>query len=287
MRNFATIVLGMMVCCAAYSQYYGKNVPAPGQTRAATEAPGEIRIDQNLNQQVPLDVQLTDETGKTKRLGDFLGDKPVVLMLVFYQCRGICTDELQNVSRTISGFKSEKIGEHFDVLTVSIHPKETYEMAAAAKALYVANAKQPGAEKGWHFTVGTEAETRRLADAVGFRYTYDRASDNIVHPAGIMILTPQGKISQYMMGTEYPGQMMVSALRNAAKERIGFKQKPALFWSCVNIDPLTGSRSLNILNTLKVLGLLTVLCVGGWLAFMSFRLRKNRMDVGPGPNTEE
>lgn len=279
MKRLLALVFAITLCGFTSAQMYGK-MPAPaGAQRAVTRAPGSIRIDQQLGAMVPKDVTIFDEQGKERTVGSYLGDKPVVLMLVFYRCMGICSEELTNMARTLKGFRSAEIGKHFEVLTVSIHPKEDAELARASKSNYVKMARQPGAAEGWHFTTGDYKNVRRLADAVGYKYEYDEGAGNVVHPAGIVVLSPQGKIIQYMMGTEYPGQLLLNALNAAAKEKVGFRQEAGIMMACVNIDPLTGKRTINVLNTVKVLATITVLTLVVSILLMN-RSSRRRLQRG-------
>ncbi len=163
-------------------------------TTAATaqlpEALRDVGIDQHLNQSVPLDLTFRDESGASVRLGDYFGEKPVILALVYYECPMLCTLVLNGLVSSLKAL-SFSIGDEFDVVTLSFDPKETPEMAAAKKKTYLDTYRRPSAAEGWHFLTGDEESIRRLADAVGFRYRYDPESDEFAHAAGITVLTPQ------------------------------------------------------------------------------------------------
>src|SRR6516164_2419848 len=181
-------------------------VGASAQVRNASQLPLVLRnvgIDQKLNQQVPLDLPFRDEAGRTIRLGDYFGSKPVILSLVYYECPMLCTTALNGLLQSLKELKFD-VGDQFNVVTVSFDPTETPPLAAAKKAVYVGTYGRPGAAEGWHFLTGDEDSIRRLTDAVGFRYNYDPSIKQYVHATGLIVLTPQGKIARYFYGIQYP-----------------------------------------------------------------------------------
>ena len=169
---------------------------APGAAEAGNPTSGKpgllskIGIDQKLNQQVPLDLMFTDETGRDIRLGDLFGKRPVVLALVYYECPMLCTQVLNGVATALSVMEFN-VGREFDVVAVSINPKEGPQLAAQKKAAYVQRYGRPGTEHGWHFLTGRQDSITKLAEAVGFRYEFDKGTGQFAHGAGIEVLTPQ------------------------------------------------------------------------------------------------
>lgn len=276
--------LTVLTCAGlAPAQFYGyPNMPMPGQARVATDAAGVgVRVDQRLNEFVPLDTKFTDDNGSLVELRKFFGEKPVVMLPIFYKCAGICESELMSLITTVKGFKKDNVGREFNIVVIGIDPTEDWKLAAAKKDTAIAaymttntdRKKRLTAEKGWHFLTGDEASIRKTTDALGFQFTYDKQSGNIVHPAGLMVLTPAGKISRYFVSTEYPQQIMVDAIRDAGKNLIGVKDDRPFFLACIQIDPLTGQRSLNILNTLKTLGVVTLIAVMGAIVVWNRKYR--------------
>ena len=177
---------------------------APARVPQGTPAAlREVGFEQKLAQQVPLDIPLTDETGRAVRLGDYFGKKPVVLSLVYYECPMLCTLTLNGLTSALS-VMSFDAGKEFEVVTVSFEPKETWELAAAKKAAYLKRYKRPGSAAGWHFLVGDKAAIETLTKAVGFRYAWDEATKQYAHPSGIVTLTPQGRISRHHLPTRMP-----------------------------------------------------------------------------------
>jgi protein SCO1/2 len=220
-----------------------------------------------------VDLPLRDEQGRRVVIGDFLGKKPAILTLVYYECPMLCNEVLNTLLRSMNALKFD-VGKEFDVITVSIDPKETPKLASRKKAQYLAryNRKGPGPERGWHFLTGDQASVSRLAKVVGFRYAYDPRSGQFAHPAGIMILTPQGKLSRYVYGLSYPVRDLRLSLMDAAMRKIGSPMDQLLLL-CYHYDPRTGRYNFAIMSLLRVLGVATAGSLG---TFMVVMLRRDR-----------
>src|SRR5579859_5161223 len=180
----------------------------------------DVGIDQKLNAQIPLQLTFRDETGKTVQLGDYFGQKPVILALVYYECPMLCTQVLNGLLTSLKGMPLD-VGKQFNVVTVSFNPKETPGLALNKKRVYVGLYGRPGAADGWHFLTGDEASIHALTQAVGFHYAYDSVSDQFAHATGIMVLTPQGKISRYFFGIDYASRDLRLSLVEASAGKIG------------------------------------------------------------------
>lgn len=235
-----------------------------------------IGIDQKLGAQVPGDLAFRDENGRDVQLKDYYGKKPIVLALVYYDCPMLCTVVLNELERTLKGM-GLGVGESFDVLTVSFDPKETPSLAAAKRAEHLKRLDRPGAENGWHFLTGDAEPIRRLTDAVGFRYAWDDVNKQYVHSSGLMVLTPDGKISRYFYGVDYAPQDVQFALQEASGNKIGSPSQRALLY-CFQYDPRTGKYSLVVVRALQVGGVLTLLALG---TFMVLSARRGRLKVLP------
>ena len=222
-----------------------------------------VEIEQHLDAQVPLDLAFRDEAGKTVRLADLVQSRPVVLNLVYYRCPMLCT---LVVNGLLSSFRALPftVGREFDVITVSIDPREGPELAAAKKKNVLDDYGRPGAESGWHFLTGDETSVRRLADSVGFSYTYDAESDTFAHAAGVMILTPHGRVSRYLFGVEYAPKDMRLSLVEASNNKIGTVADQILLF-CYHYDPSTGRYSVAALNLVRAGGILTVAALGAFI----------------------
>jgi protein SCO1 len=261
---------------------------APGGPSAHAQAPdatigvlGKAGFDQNLGRQVPMDALLRDEGGKAVRLGELMGRRPAVLAMVYYNCPMLCTQVLNSVARSLKVLSLEA-GKDFDVIAVSIDPTDTPELATLKKANYLKRYGHPGAEAGWHFLTGEEAEVRRVADAIGFRYVYDPKTRQYAHAAGITVLTPGGIIARYFYGLDYPAKALQFALMEASARKIGSPVDRMLLL-CYDYDPRTGKYNFAIMGAIRVLGTATALAMGTFL-FVMFRRdrRKGWTTEGPG-----
>jgi len=226
-----------------------------------------IGIDQRLNEQVPLDLQFRDEAGKTVKLGDYFGRKPVLLSLVYFSCPMLCTMAENGLLHSLQEVKFS-VGNQFEVLTVSFDPQDTPELAAAKKAVYVGLYGRPGAERGWHFLTGDQASIEALTRAVGFRYRYDAQAKQYVHATGIMVLTPKGKIARYFYGIYFPSRDLRLGLVEASANRIGSPVDEVLLFCC-RYDPATGKYGMIISRIVQIAGLVTILCIGGLILALS------------------
>lgn len=250
-------------------------VLSPVPATAHTAGPAiftEVGFDQRLDEQVPLDLAFRDETGRSVTLGDYFGRKPVILVPVYYSCTTLCPILLDGVARSLRPLSLE-MGKDFDVVTVSINPRETPGEAAAKKAQALRRYDRRGPETGWHFLTGEEAAIRRLTQAIGFRYAYDRKTDQYAHAAGVVILTPQGRTARYFYGIDLSPRDLRLGLVEAADGRIGSPMDQVLLF-CYRYDPLTGRYGLIIMNVIRLAGLATVLAVG---TFVTLMVRRDRL----------
>ncbi len=229
----------------------------------------KVGFTQNLNAQIPLNVPFRDEAGRTVPLSSYFGKKPVLLNLVYFACPMLCTEVLNGTVRTLRTMPL-KVGKDFNVITVSFDARETSQLAAAKKRVYLDRYGRPGAEAGWAFLTGTEPSIQALADAVGFHFAYDKEIDQFAHASGIIILTPEGRISHYFYGVEYPVQDVRLSLVEASHGRIGSPVDQLLLY-CYHYDPTTGRYGLSIMRVLRVAGLVTLLLL---VTFVITMLRK-------------
>jgi protein SCO1/2 len=246
------------------------NAPAGASPTAAFLS--DVGIDQHLDGELPLDAVLHDETGHEVRLGDFFRDKPVVLALVYYRCPQLCTQVLNGFLKSSQAVPLE-IGRDYQVVTVSFDPNEGPELAAEKKRQYVRAYRRDGAEQGWHFLTGDAPAIERLTSAVGFRYRYDSASRQFAHASGIVIVTPDGRLSRYFYGIDYSPHDLRLGLVESSAGRIGSPVERVLLL-CYHYDPLTGKYGLAIAGVLRAAGGLTVLAVGLFLVAMYRRERR-------------
>jgi protein SCO1 len=242
-----------------------------------------ITIEQKLDAQVPPDLPFKDEAGQNVKLGDYFGKRPMILVLVYFKCPQLCTVVLTDLLHSLNGLTGMSVGEQFDVLTVSFDPREGPDLAAAKKKSYLKEYGRRGASDGWHFLTGKQDSITRLADAVGFRYQWSEEYQQFMHASGLMILTPQGKISQYFYGIDFAPNDLRTALTRAGNDQIGVPSDVILFY-CLHYDPRTGKYGIIVDRALKLGGGLTVLSIGSFLAVMflndSRRQRMAKMPAG-------
>jgi protein SCO1/2 len=254
---------------AAYNQ-------TPTYSKPASENPfANIGLDQLLNQQLPLTLSFRDETVKMVQLGDYFGEKPVILSFAYYDCPMLCTLVINGLIRTLRTL-SFSAGTEFNIVTVSFNPKDTPPMAAIKRQTSLQSYSRKGAENGWHFLTGDEKTIQQLTQAVGFRYAYDENTQQYQHPSGIMILTPDGKLSRYFYGIEYAPRDVRLGLIEASAGKIGSPVDQVLLL-CFHYDPTTGKYGLIITRALQLGGLATMLALGVFMLISSRRDRRNKI----------
>jgi len=237
----------------------------------------EIGFDQKLGAQIPLDLKFRDEKGATVTLGQYFGRRPVILTLVYYACPMLCTFVLNGTLNSAKALAFD-IGKEYDIVTVSIDPKETPLLAESKHTMYAGLYGRPGAVTGWHFLTGEEAAIRQLAASVGFRYVYDKTSDQYGHASGIIVATPQGRVSRYFYGIDYSPRDLRLALVEASDGRVGSPVDQILL-TCFHYDPMTGKYGLVISHVVRWAGGLTVLAIGAMM-FVFFRGERYELPGG-------
>ena len=225
-----------------------------------------VGIEQRLDAQVPADLSFIDDTGRAVRLGDYFGKKPLILNLVYYNCPMLCGEALAGLSASMRMVKFE-VGNEFEVVTVSFNPQETPQLAAAKKAEYLKRYGRANAADGWHFLTGPADSINVLTKAVGFQYQYDAAKNQYAHATAIMVLTPQGRISRYFYGVEFPPKDLRMGLVEASQGKIGNAVDQVLLY-CYHYDPATGKYGAIVSNMLKVGGALAILFVGALILIL-------------------
>jgi len=248
---------------------------AAGQLMDPTQGVGvrpdllkDVGIDQKLNDSIPLNLKFRDEHGKPVELAQYFGSKPVILSLVYYNCPMLCTQVLNGLTRSMKQIPMS-IGQDFTVVTVSIDPTERTVLAEAKQTLYTGMYGRPGAAQGWHFLTGDDDQIKRLAQAVGFRYAYDPDSHQFAHASGIMVLTPEGKLSRYFYGIQYPERDLRLGLVEASEGKIGSPVDQVLLF-CYHYDPHTGKYGLLISRVIQLSAGVTVLLGGIALGFLFY-----------------
>ncbi|MEO0249744.1 MAG: SCO family protein [candidate division WOR-3 bacterium] len=277
-RLWIGLAYGITLIGVPRAQFWEPRKPTPPDTLLQ-----KIGIDQKLNEQVPLHLLFRDETGQKVPLSNYFRQKPVILLLVYYECPMICNLTLNGLVKTLRVL-SWKAGKEFEIVTVSINPKEDPKLAAQKKANYLKAYGRPEAAEGWHFLTGEESAIRQLADSVGFRYTYDPKTGQYGHAAGLIVLTPKGRISRYFYGTEFSARDLRFALIEASANKIGTPVEKLLLL-CFRYDPTTGKYGLIVIRLVQLGGIATLLVLGTFMFVMFRRDRKQSRESRATGNT--
>jgi len=271
----ASLAVGLVLFLACTGLPLGPPAAAHTQTGFFEgQVQGQVGFDQRLGAELPLHLVFTDESGRAAPLRTFFGQRPVLLAFVYYNCTMLCPLLLDGITRVLRPI-SFRAGEAFDVLVVSINPRETAAQAAAKKLEIIQRYERPGAAAGFHFLTGTQEAIQALTAAAGFRYTYDPKSDQYAHPAGILIATPEGKIARYYYGIDFSPRDVRLGLIEAANNTIGTPMDQVLLL-CYHYDPLTGTYGVVVMNIIRLAGLVTVMALAGYMLVMFRRDRRAR-----------
>ncbi len=244
----------------------------------------EVKLDQKLNGQAPLEAEFRDEQGQTVTLGDCMAGKTTLLVMAYFRCPKLCTQVLNDLASGLRGVPW-KLGDEYNVVTVSFDDRETPAMAEAKKKSYVENYGLPGMDKGWHFLTGKQPSILRLANAIGFQFRYDPKNDLFAHPSCAIVLTPQGKVSRYFLGLHankegaYARDLRLG-LVEASEYKIGTPVVDRVMLFCYRYDPETGKYTMTALNLVRAAGVITVLTLGS-LLLLSWRREWYRFSRDP------
>ena len=282
------LAAGLLLPVAARAQVAGGSAGTSGRTPAIGQGVindekmdallKTVRLEQKLNAQVPTDIPFKDETGKEVRLADYLGKKPLALMLLQYRCTMLCNTQMTVLTDSLKQMKFTP-GKEFNLLIVSIDPREGPDVANEKRKTYLEEYARPEAAAGYHFLTGTQDSIARLADAVGFHFVYDNRSDQYAHPDGVMVLTPQGKVARYFFSLNYHPRDLTFGIMEAAKSHIG-SPLDYIALLCFHYNPTTGKYGVAILNVVRLSGAATVALMA--LGLMVMRRRDARARRAPG-----
>lgn len=243
-------------------------------SRAEPRSPfqlAEVGIDQKLDQQVPLDLRLRDEAGHELPLASFFGHQPVLLVPAYYGCPMLCSQILGGLAGSLKGM-SLNAGTDFQVVVVSFDPRDTPTLAAEHKAIAVRRYHRRSGAAGWHFLTGTEPTITRLMQAIGYRYAYDPPTGQYSHAAGLAVLTPEGRISGYLLGLDFAPRDLRLSIVQAAAGKVGSPVDRLLLF-CYRYDPTRGKYGAPIIAAVQAGGLLTIL---GLLVLIGALWRQDR-----------
>jgi len=253
-----TKLIPSVIACAVL----GCAIPASAQlANQVPEQLEEVGVEEHLDAKLPLDLEFRDERGRAVRLGDFFdGVKPVILTLNYYKCPMLCGLQLNGLLDGLMGLDWTP-GQEFEIVTVSINPLETPALATEKKQNYMRRFGRPSAAAGWHFLTGREEEIRRLAETVGFGYTYDRSTGEYAHAAAIMVATPDARVARYLYGIEYPPKRLRLALLEASEGEIGTTLDQLILY-CYHYDPSSRRYSPVAMNIMRLGAGATALVLG-------------------------
>ena len=284
MKYLCNLWLVLLLSATAFAQpggpgpsspLYGARPETGNPSTGLPTALREVRIEQKLDQQLPLDLVFRDESGQPVRLGQYFGQKPVVLAFVYYDCPMLCTQVLNAMVTSFRVLPFE-IGKDYDVVTVSFDPRETNTLATAKKQIYMKylpERMRAGANSGWHFLTGDQPSITQLTDAVGFHYRYDEATKQFAHASGIMVTTPQGKLSRYFYGVDYPARDLRLGLIESSENKIGSPVEQLLLY-CYLYDPATGRYGVAIMKVMRIAGVATLLGLAAMILLLKSRNSK-------------
>jgi len=241
--------------------------------------PGALKnvgIDQLLDHQIPLDLKFKDEAGNEVALSTFFKrGKPVILAPVYYRCPMLCTQILTGLASSLKAVSLDP-GKDFEIVAVSFDPKDTTETAFNKKQVYMKRYGRANTANGWHLLTGDQANITALMDTIGYHYKYDAATDQFAHASGIMVVTPEGRLSKYFYGVEYSPRDVRLGLVEASRNKIGNAVDQILLF-CYHYDPATGKYGAVVMNIVRFAGASFTLVCGVFLfIFMRRDVRRDR-----------
>ena len=286
---FVLILVVFVPVLAQKSEHYNSPLYSPKYYDPAESAPNgipevlkKVGIEQKLGDQLPLDTELKDENGRAVKLGDYFNKgRPVVLALVYYECPMLCNEVLNGLTGSLKGM-SLVAGKDFDVLAISFDARENDkpDLAKNKKASYLERYGRPGSEDGWHFLTGTQDSIDKVTKAAGFSYYWDERTNQFAHAGGIMLTTPQGKMSRYFYGIDYAPKDLKFGIMESAENKVGSITDTLLLY-CYHYDPANGTYGLAILRLIRVTAVATLIGFGTML-FVFWRRNKVKKEYPEG-----
>jgi protein SCO1/2 len=240
-----------------------------------------VDIVEHLGGRLPSDATFLDTEGHRVKLGDYFdGKRPTLLVFAYHTCPMLCSLVLDATVRSLNDV-AWTVGREFDVVSISIDPKDTPETATRKRSQVMgAYTRAKGAPAGWHFLVGNETNIRRVTEAVGFKYNYDARQHQYAHPAAIYLLTPEGRLARYLYGIEYPPSDVRLGLLEATEGR-SISTTERLLLYCYHYDPQGKHYALVAMNVMRLGGVLTIGAMGGLLGVMLLRERRRKRSDSP------
>jgi len=251
------------------------------QTNLSDDALAKITFIQNLNAQIPTQLTFRDETGQSVQLANYFGKKPVVMVLGYYECPMLCNLVLNGMIESMQDLRWT-IGNQFDVVNISIDPRETPSLASAKKRACLKRYGRDQAAAGWHFLTGNRPAINEIARAVGFQYAYDEVAKQYAHPSGFVVLTPDGKISRYFFGVTFSARELHAALEAASSRSIGSRIQDFVLL-CFHYRPITSKYGAAIMLAVRSLAIATVT----GLALLIFKMIRKEKALPPPATSED
>jgi protein SCO1/2 len=233
-----------------------------------------VTVEQHAGLQLSHDLVFRDENGRQFRFGNSTGNQPTVLVPGYYRCPMLCPLINDGLIQALQDLRMN-VGGDFQVVNFSIDPGDTSADAARKKSEYLRRYGRWGAAEGWHCVVGDQQAIAQLADEIGFRYAYDPETKQYAHPSGVIVLTPEGKISRYIFGATFDAHELRDALI-AARDGESTSTLSKLFLLCYHYNPITGKYGSLIMSIVRIAGIVTLLAVTGFIALMVGRDRRAR-----------
>jgi protein SCO1/2 len=234
-----------------------------------------VDVEEHLGEYIPFDLTFIDDKGQTVQLGDYFNkSKPVLLTLGYYECPMLCNLILNGLTKTVKQM-NWKPGIDYQIVTITINPNEDYKLAAAKKQTYVTALDEPSAQEGWSFLVGEESQSKKIADAVGFKFRYDEKIQQYAHPAALFLISEDGKITRYLYGIEFKANDMKLALMEASQGKIGNTIDKLILY-CYHYDPDSQGYVVFAGNVMRLGGALTLIILVIFLGILFYRERQKK-----------
>jgi protein SCO1/2 len=279
-HNFFRLAL-CLLALASIAPAVRAQLTGPEDKPRMEPAPDELKnisLDEHLNGQLPLDASFVDDTHHTVKLGDyFTGKRPVILQLGYYGCPMLCDLISQGATASLKELSLDA-GADYDFVFISIDPKEDWQLAQKKKKSYLGQYGRPGAEAGWHFLTGAAPDIKRVSQAIGFNYKWVPSANQFSHPAGLIICTPEGKISRYLYGVKFEDKTLRLSLVEASEGKIGSTTDHFLL-TCFQFDGKQGKYALAAMGLMRLGGAVTLAILASVLIWL-FRREKRRKALG-------
>jgi protein SCO1/2 len=287
--NTAAILAVVLTCslwsAAQKSEHYNSPLyspryyePSAGVSNGLPDQLQSVGIEQRLGESLPFDAKFKNEDGKEIALGDlFRSGRPVILALVYYECPMLCNQVLNGLSGSMKGMSLDP-GKDYDVIAISFDARENDKpgLAANKRQSYIDRFDRKGTESGWHFLTGDQASIDAVTKAAGFKYEWDEKSNQFAHASGVMVVTPEGRLSHYFYGIDYAPKDLKLGLVEAADKKIGSVTDKLLLY-CYHYDPSTGKYGFAVLSAMRIGGIVTLLGMGA-MGFVFWRRNKKTVD---------